>query len=273
MTERRSEIVRRGGITVETYIDGDGPPFVILPSYGRDGGEDYDNLTARLVEAGWKVLRPQPRGVAGTSGLMENLSMHDLAEDVALCIRALCQEPVVLLGHAFGNVLARVVTTDDPDLVRAVILAAAEASKVPEDVGKLPFVAGNLSASREERIAALRQGFFAPHHDPSAWLSGWYPATLRMQHAAAKMTGLSKSWSCGDVPLLQIIGEHDPFIPEPYWHELRDQLGDRVAAVIVKDASHALFPEQPEAVAAAVLPWAAQHKQHTRTEGEHDERY
>ena len=149
MTARRSEIVHRNGVTVETYIDGDGPPFVILPSYGRDGGKDYDNLTARLVQAGWRVLRPQPRGIAGSSGPLENQSMHDLAEDVALCIQARCQEPVVLLGHAFGNVLARVLTTDRPDLVRALVLAAAEASKVPEDVGKLPFIAGDLSASED----------------------------------------------------------------------------------------------------------------------------
>ena len=260
MTERRSEIIHRNGVTVETYIDGDGSSFVILPSYGRDGGEDYDDLTARLVEDDWRVLRPQPRGIAGSSGPMENQSMHDLAEDVALCIQGLCQEPVVLLGHAFGNVLARVLTTDRPNLVRAVVLAAAEASKVPEDVGKLPFIAGDLSASEAARLAALRKGFFAPDHDPSGWLAGWYPATLGMQHAAAKKTGLRESWNCGEVPLLQIIGEYDPFIPEPYWHELRDQLSDRVTAVVVKDASHALFPEQPIDVAAAVLPWAAQYK-------------
>ena len=260
MTDRRSEIVSRNGVTVETYVDGDGPPFVILPSYGRDGGEDYDNLTARLVEAGWRVLRPQPRGVAGSLGPMEHQSMHDLADDVALCLQALCQEPVVLLGHAFGNVLARVLTTDRPELVRAVVLAAAEASEVPADVGKLPFIAGDLSASEDVRLAALRKGFFAPDHDPSRWLGGWYPAPLEMQHAAAKKSGLRESWDCGDVPLLQVIGEHDPFIPEPYRHELRNQLGDRVTAVVVKDASHALFPEQPVAVGKAILPWAAQYK-------------
>ena len=263
MTERRSEIVSRNGVTVETYIDGDGPPFVILPSYGRAGGEDYDNLTSRLVEAGWRVLRPQPRGVAGSLGPMEHQSMHNLADDVALCLQALCQEPVVLLGHAFGNVLSRVLTTDRPELVRAVVLAAAEASEVPADVGKLPFIAGDLSASEDVRLAALRKGFFAPDCDPSGWLGGWYPATLAMQRAAAKKTGLRESWGCGDVPLLQLIGEYDPFIPKAYWDELRDQLRDRVTAVVVKDTSHALFPEQPVLVAAAVLCWAAQFKQHT----------
>lgn len=70
------------------------------------------------------------------------------------------------------------------------MLAAAEATKVPEDARKFPFVAGDLSASNDERLAALRKGFFGPHHEPRVWLRGWFPATLKMQDAAAKKTGL-----------------------------------------------------------------------------------
>jgi pimeloyl-ACP methyl ester carboxylesterase len=49
--------------------------------------------------------------------------MHDLANDVAFSIRSVSDGPAVLLGHAFGNMLARMVTTDHPDLVKAVIPA------------------------------------------------------------------------------------------------------------------------------------------------------
>lgn len=65
---RQSEIVTAGGVSIETYIDGRGPAVVILPSYGRDSGRDFDPLTATLAHAGFRVLRPQPRGVAGTMG-------------------------------------------------------------------------------------------------------------------------------------------------------------------------------------------------------------
>jgi len=41
---RTSETVRRAGVQIETYVDGDGPALVILPSYGRDSGEDYDEI-------------------------------------------------------------------------------------------------------------------------------------------------------------------------------------------------------------------------------------
>ena len=208
MTESRrtSTVIKGKDVAIETYLDGQGPCLLILPSYGRDGGKDYDNITGHLTAAGWQVVRPQPQGIAGSTGPMENQTLHDLANDISLCIQAVCQLPVVLLGQAFGNVLARVVTTDHPDLVRAVVLAAAEASQVPPDVAKTPFIASDLALPEVQRLTALREGLFAPSHDPGIWLSGWYPATLKMQHAAAQATGVRESWACGNVPLLQLLG-------------------------------------------------------------------
>ena len=255
--DRNSHICRWRDVAIETYVDGEGPGFVILPSYGRDGGTDYDDITGRLVAEGWKVLRPQPRGVAGSTGPMSGLTLHDLADDVARSVRALSEPPVVMLGHAFGNVLARVVTTDHPDLVRAVVLAAAEGSQVPPDIRQTPFIAGDPSRPEGERLDALRRAFFAPSHDARPWLTGWYPETLRMEHEAVKTSRLTDSWACGSVPLLQIIAEHDPFLPRPLWNEMEDQFAGRVTRTVVADASHALFPEQPAAVAGAILPWAA----------------
>ena len=65
---RNGEIVYGNGVVIETYIDGEGHPLVVLPSYIRDGGEDYDDLTLRLVAEGGRVLRPQPRGIGASTG-------------------------------------------------------------------------------------------------------------------------------------------------------------------------------------------------------------
>jgi pimeloyl-ACP methyl ester carboxylesterase len=260
-TRRTSTLVRDENVTIETYIDGEGPTFVILPSYGRDSGADYDPFVAHLVQAGWKVLRPQPRGIADSMGPMTAVSLHDLADDVALCIRRLGKGPAVVLGHAFGHAVARVTATDHPELVKAVVLAASQAAHVAEDIAKTPFIAGDTSAPEADRLAALRKAFFAPGHDARIWLDGWYPATLRMQHGAAQTIALSDYWICGDVRVLEIIGAYDPFKPKRYWDELRSQFGERVTTVIIQEASHALFPEQPDAIADAVLPWAARYAQ------------
>ena len=253
--KRNSVFVRSTGIEIETYINGEGPALVVLPSYGRDGGEDFDNITKRVVQAGWKVLRPQPRGVGGSNGPMAGVTLHDLANDVAGVIRELGNGRAVLLGHAFGHILSRMVATDHPELVRAVILAASQASTVPEDIAKTPFIAGDLTTPEAERLAALQKAFFAPNHDAQIWLEGWYPETLKMQHAAAQAVPRSAYWACGSVPLLEIFGEYDPFKPKAYWQELHGQFGNRVSSMVIEDASHALFPEQPDRIAGAVLPW------------------
>ena len=257
---RTSTFVQDSGVAIETYVDGEGPAFVILPSYGRDGGEDYDDITERVVGARWKVLRPQPRGIAGSTGTMTGVTLHDLANDVALVIRDLSDGPAVLLGHAFGQVLARMVATDYPDLVKAVILAASQASRVPEDVAKTPFIVGDPTVPETHRLEALRRAFFTPNHDARIWLEGWYPHPLQMQHEAAQAVALSYYWACGNAPMLEIFGDSDPFKPKAYWQELSGDFGHRVTFVVIDDASHALFPEQPERVARVLLSWLAGHR-------------
>ena len=74
---------------------------MILPSLGRSG-EDYDQVAAKLAADGFRVLRPQPRGIGQSQGPMDGLSMHDLAADVAAVIQHENKGSVVVVGHAFG---------------------------------------------------------------------------------------------------------------------------------------------------------------------------
>ena len=54
---------------------------------------------------------------------------------------------------------------------------------------------------------------------------------------------------------MEIIPESDPFKPHASWLELREEFGERVSRCIISDASHALFPEQPDQVADVVIRW------------------
>jgi pimeloyl-ACP methyl ester carboxylesterase len=253
--ECHSEFVQRPGVNLEVYVQGRGPGLIVLPSYGRDGGADFDRFASRVSTAGFLVLRPQPRGIAGSVGVMDGVTVHDLADDVAMVIRELRVGKAIVLGHAFGNGVARILAVDHPSLVLGVILAAAQCSAVPPDIAKTPHQACDLAAPEETRLDALRRGFFAPTHDPRVWLEGWYPQTMQMQVNSAASVRAAEYWGAGAAPVLEIIPEYDPFKPKSHWQELRRQLGDRVTAEIVPDASHALFPEQPEKVADVVIGW------------------
>jgi pimeloyl-ACP methyl ester carboxylesterase len=254
---RNSKVITAGKVTIETYVDGSGPDVVILPSYGRDGGGDFDPLTTALAGAGFRVLRPQPRGIARSAGPITGVTLEDQGDDIARVLDKLGHGPAVILGHAYGNFIARVLATRHPEKVSAVILAAASGHTVAPAVNSAPLRAGDPSLPEDERLAALRLAFFAPGHDPSAWLTGWYPRTLAMQHASVTAAGatLKRYWTAGTAPVLEIIAALDPFHQKKEWADLRSELGSRVTTTVIEDASHALFPEQPAAVAQAVISY------------------
>ncbi len=59
---RHSEMVTAGEVSIERYVDGNGPDVVVLPSYGRDGGDDPPLSDAPLNESdGVLGPRAEPR--------------------------------------------------------------------------------------------------------------------------------------------------------------------------------------------------------------------
>jgi pimeloyl-ACP methyl ester carboxylesterase len=248
-------------IRIEVAVEGRGPLIVMLPSRGR-GAEDFDGVADELVRAGFRVLRPQPRGAALSLGPMQNLTLHDLARDIAAVIRnAGDGGPAIIVGHAFGSWVARMTAIDHPDLVRGVVMAAAAAKTYPagfdgaKELSEAVRKSGDSALPDSERLGYLRLAFFAPNSDARIWLQGWHPAADEVQSAAGRATKQSEWWSGGAVPLLDLQGELDPFKPRAMANEMREEFGERVSVVVVPNASHALMPEQPNAVADAILAW------------------
>jgi pimeloyl-ACP methyl ester carboxylesterase len=265
-------------VEIEVIAEGSGPLVVLVPSFGRDS-EDFDAVAAGLARAGLRALRPQPRGT-GRSAVpaaapptdpmidppiepmidpptdpMIGLSYADWAGDILAVVAADGGGPAVLLGHAAGSRYVRAAAALDPGLVRGVVLAGAARPGPPD-----PALTRDLDAcvdpgtSPADRRAALRRAFFAPGNDVNQWLTGWHPATARAQRASRPSDG----WAgAGGVPVLDLIGRHDPWRPVGSHGDIAAALGDRVAVTLVDGASHALLPERPAAVVAAVTGWVA----------------
>ena len=253
--QRTRKIVPAGEARIEVIAEGEGPLLVLLPSSSRDS-EDFDGIAASFAAAGLRVLRPQPRGMGASVGLMERLTLHDFAADVAAVIEAERGGPAVVLGHAFGQWVARTLAADRPDLVRGVVLAAAAAKNAPPELRDHLAHCANTDLPDATRLAALRLAFFAPGHDPSAWLSGWHKAAGAAQRAASTATPQAEWWTAGTAPVLDVQAEQDPWRPRATLTQMREDLGAaRVTVVVIPDASHALVPEQPAKLVEAVLSW------------------
>lgn len=257
-------MVDRSEIHIEVIAQGSGPVIVILPSLGR-GAEDYAVVAGLLAQEGFRVLRPQPRGIGASTGPMANLTLHDFAADIAAVIEHEGQGPAIVVGHAYGHFVTRMLATDRPDLVRGAVLAAASAGKVPAGVNE-PSVSpevreaieksGNLSLPEADRLHYLQIAFFAPGHDPHIWLTGWYPETEKAENVASRATPVDEWFACGTTRVLDLQAENDAVAPRKFAGVLKAALGDRVTVEVIPNAGHALVPEQPKAMASAIDSFA-----------------
>src|ERR1700757_1677957 len=113
-----------GDATMECTLCGLGAPVVLLANAGCSTGY-FNHLARALVTGGFQTISINMRGVGGSCGSLDGATLHDLVGDVAGVIKAIGCGPVRLVGHAFGNRIARCLAVDQPSLVRSVTLLAA----------------------------------------------------------------------------------------------------------------------------------------------------
>jgi pimeloyl-ACP methyl ester carboxylesterase len=242
---------RNGEAVIEYQIDGKGPAVLMIASLGRPAS-DFDELSASLVAAGYSTIRPQPRGIRGSTGRMNGLSLRDLAADAMAAVPH--DGPIIVIGHDFGQRVARMVAALYPDRVESVVMLGAG--------GKVPMRSGAGEALRavfdptlppNKHMDAVRFAFFAPGNDPEVWRDDWYPAVARMQADATKASRDEEWWGAGKARLLVVVGLQDVVAPPENGRLIKDEFGDRVTLQEIDGAGHAMLPERPKQVAAAVL--------------------
>lgn len=260
MEPRNQRIETSDGAVVSFWTLGNsGDTVVLLPAGGRSGG-DFDVLAGLLVRAGFSTAAVEFRGIGASTGSLEGITLHDLAADVARVIESLGRGPAHVVGHAFGNRVARCLAADYPDLVRSVTLLAAGGLVPPEPQALAAMTRlQRADLPERERLEAVRTAFFSPSSDPTVWRNGWWRDATTSQVAAANATPREDWWDGGQAPLLVIQGLDDRVAPPANGHALRDRLGDRVRLVDLPDAGHALLVERPHEIAEAMITFIREH--------------
>ena len=162
-----------------------------------------------------------------------------------------------VVGHAFGNRVARMLATDRPDLVRAVALIAANVGHAPSPpvVREAIKASANPALPDAERLAALQFAFFAPGNDARSWLKGWHPDVLAAQRVAGDRTARAEDYAGGQAPILYLQPDHDPLAHVEEADEFKRAMGDRVTVVVIRNCSHAAVAEQPDAISDALIDY------------------
>lgn len=196
--------VQAGDARLRVFVEGSGPAIVLLPGQGR-GPRDFDALAKDLVSAGYRVVRPEPRGFGESVGPVEGLTLRDNARDVASAIEKVGAAPAIVAGFAYGNRVARMIANERPELVRGVVLIAAGGKFPPK-----PEVMAGLRKVQdktlplEERAEAARTVLYGPKSTISAAdmrLDEVSATTIKAQSLAPTVP-LEAWWDGGNVPML-----------------------------------------------------------------------
>ena len=255
---RRTEIINVGAARLECAVSGSGDPLVVLANAGCGTGY-LESFGERI--AGAQIIAINMRGVGASRGPLENATLHDLAADVAGVLEALQCGPVHVLGHAFGNRVARCLAADHPAMVRSVILVAAGGLIGPSTPLGSAFRDAPPTRLTGPECIALGARWLSPASDPEILASvDCWPQVHIAHLATSGRVPRDEWWTGGRAPLLVIQGLDDVAAPPGNGHAVRDQLGERVQVVDIAHAGHFALVEQPDRVAAAVTDFIAERR-------------
>src|SRR5260221_4532236 len=244
--------VEVGDVALECTSCGSGTPVVLLANAGCSVGY-FDHLARALATGGFQTISINMRGVGGSRGSLDGTTLHDLAGDVAGVIEAIGCGPAHLVGHAFGNRIARCLAVDQPPLVRSVTLLAAGGLIGPPTPVGTPFRnATQVKMNGSDCVTVLGVRWLSPASDPKILerVECW-PAIFIAHLATSRNVPLEQWWSGGDAPLLAIQGLDDEVAPPVNGHTRPEGGGEPAPVIDVPRAGQFCVLVQPDALVQA----------------------
>lgn len=252
--ERR--IVIADSLEIHYFSSGpvEGTPLLLLPSYARSVS-DFNELVEVLNNAGYRTIGLQPRGIDGSQLASLDLNYHDYAMDLLQVLQAeAISDPLVLIGHAYGNRVARTFASDYPQLVKGlVLLAAGGETATPAAVSSAIIKSLFNIFPASTRQQSVQFAFFAEGNTPPPyWYQGWYPLAGLAQGNATASTPFEEWGSGGAAPMI-ILQPLEDLAAAGAAAALQVRFPERVSVYEIAHAGHALLPEQPGQVSERVL--------------------
>lgn len=238
-----------------TRTGGNKPPLILLHGLMANGA-CWTGL-ARVLEKEYDVIMPDARGHGRSSVPDNGYRYEDQADDVAGLINTLRLPPPVLLGHSMGGMIAAVVASRKPNLLRGLILADPTflSPKVQREVRDSDVADKHrkiLNMSLDEVVAEARVRH--PGRPPET-LELFARARLQTSMAAFDVLTLpnpdyKRLMGKIDIPGLLILGDKG-VVSSAAAKELQ-HLNPLLQVEQIPDAGHALHLDQPEIFAAIV---------------------
>jgi len=256
-------LYERRGAVIRTFEGGEGPPLLLVHGFG---GAAWNFTELAPLLHGRRLIIPDLPG-HGASSPLPAPTLAGFADVLAETL----EEPVDVLGHSLGGVVALRLAERHPLLVRSLVLAAAAGISSSTRLAELTIALtgivqpGRIAGRRVARVARsrrLRRFVFGSFEvaNPDLLTERAVHGFLRgpTLHTDALGAGLAlvaddqrKDLDRVRCPVLVLWGARDRQVPLEDGFEYARRLGAPLR--VIADCGHLLIGERPDVCARAVL--------------------
>jgi len=232
------------------------PPLILLHGLTANGA--CWTALAHAMQAEYDVIMPDARGHGKSSVPDYGYRYEDLANDVVGLIEALRLPPPILIGHSMGGLIAAVVASRNPKLLRGLILADPTflSPKVQREIRDSDVADQHrryLTMSLDDVVAEARS-----RHPDRSLDTIELIARARLQTSMGAFDVLTppnpnymQVVSAIEIPGLLVIGGSAGVVSPEVAADLQ-RLNPRLQVEQIPEVGHGLHYDQPERFAAVV---------------------
>ena len=243
---------------------GRGPGILFIHGLGGNHAVWFHQMPSFARER--RAVTLSQRGFAPSSGGNRRFDLKVLVKDAVAVLEAAAADDVVVVGQSMGGWTALALALARPDLVKGVVLADTIGGIFDPEIDRhYDTVAERARALASKPPPLGRHPAISPHfsdeHPDEAYLYQLL-ATFGAPRPADVTDGLRRArFSDADlrrlvVPVLFVVGESDPIFPPDIVRRAAARV-PHAEVVVIDDAAHSPYFEQPDAWNAVVRRFVA----------------
>lgn len=256
-----------GAVSIDYELRGEGPPLLMINGFRRSRVVWLDGVLKPLAER-FRLILMDNRGTGQSDKPQDGYSIEAFADDCAGVIAGLGLARAHVFGVSMGGMIAQRLATRHPQKVHGLALGCTNCGRggsiLPEKrIGELLRLVPSAAMDAREVARRQEEAYYMPgfRSGQRAVIEGLYDLVNQNPTPPHAVQGHLKAIdgfdACADLPLIKaptlvIAGAGDPLIPAENSRLIAGRIPG-AQLVLLPDASHFFWIEQPQETAAALI--------------------